>query len=94
MSTVALVSFAPLFPSPGVGPRAPFKSNTQQALVESQAGLKFTRTTIGRYVDPSRTVAASDLRRAVGGTRYTDPQGALELEHIIQLYREMVNLTI
>jgi RHS repeat-associated protein len=61
---------------PGGGPRAPFSSNAQQSIVESQAGFKFTGTTIKRYVDPSRTVAASDLRRAVGGTPYTDPQGA------------------
>jgi hypothetical protein len=60
----------------GPGPRGVFSSGTQQAIVESQAGFKFTNTTIKRFVDPSRTVAATDLRSAVSGKAYADPQGA------------------
>lgn len=61
----------------GPGPRGPMiNSNTQRALVESQAGFKFTETTINRYIDPARSVDAADLRRIVGTKGYPDPQGA------------------
>jgi hypothetical protein len=61
----------------GPEPRAPIiNSNTQRAIVESQAGLKFTETTINRYLDPARTVDAADLRRVIGTKGYPDPQGA------------------
>lgn len=63
-------------PQTGQGPKGTFSSNSQQLLVESQAGFKFTNTTIKQFVDPSRTVSATDLRRTVGSKAYTDPQGA------------------
>jgi len=78
MQAVGLVATAGLGGTTGGSPpKAPFSSNTQQAIVESKAGFNFTSTTIKRFTDPARAVPANDLRRAVGGTPYADPQGAV-----------------
>ena len=63
-------------PIGNAGPRAPFISGTQRAIVDSKAGFNFTSTTIKRFTDPARAVSAADLRRAVGSTPYVDPQDA------------------
>lgn len=60
----------------GPGPKNPFSSSTQQTLVESQAGVKFTNTAIKRYLNSSRTVNKSDLKNAIQTKAYPDPQGS------------------
>lgn len=70
------IAGAALFPVVGPVPRTPFSSSTQQTLVESQAGVKFTNTTIKRYLNSSRTVSKSDLKNAIQTKAYSDRQGS------------------
>jgi RHS repeat-associated protein len=59
----------------GPGPKGPqINSAKQRAIIESEAGVNFTDVTYKRYLTPSRTVNAADLRRAINTQAHEDPQ--------------------
>ena len=70
------IASAGVAPEVGKGPNGVFISNTQRAIVESQAGVKFSDVALSRYLSPARTVNAAELRSAISTTPYADPQGA------------------
>ena len=72
LGAVTIVTTTGLFPNVGAGPKGPLIKFENEL-----GGLKYTNTTMGRMLDPTRTVNPSEINRAIKMTPYADPQGAV-----------------